>query len=171
MPTWNQTQVGADNWNSQTIALKGVTTNSEVYIAASSNITDGEATTAQLTAPSGKSSGTDFDAGKLNDATNDITADPTADDYTEVEWCLKIATGQTGTFNFRVSNSGTALDTYTVTPDMTVSSAVTVQAPVRTHTYTAQAPQVHRPGTAGLRRHRGLCRGAAQGDTDHPQTS
>lgn len=95
-------------------------------LAASSNITaSGENTTVQLTAPSGKST-SDFDAGRMQDDENPADAvDITTDDYTEMEWSIKaigtvVSNGET--YEFRVTNNGTALTTYTVTPEWTIAS-------------------------------------------------
>lgn len=96
-------------------------------LSASSNIAaGGEDTTARLTAPSGKSSVTDFDTGRRWDDENGTDAiNITEDDYTELEWALE-ATGNAidaGDYDFRVVlNDETTLDTYTVTPTWTVSA-------------------------------------------------
>lgn len=60
-----------------------------ITLSASSNITaSGEATTALLTAPAGKST-SDFVAGRMQDDENPAdTIDITTDDYTELEWSL-----------------------------------------------------------------------------------
>ena len=94
---------------------------------ASSNYADGDATTAQLTAPSGKTTG-DFDAGvmvegqALADAVN-----VTTDDYTEIEWAVKAQTPavDTDVYEFRVTANGTLLSPYTVTPELTIASGGT----------------------------------------------
>ncbi len=50
----------------------------------------GEVTTAQLTAPAGKVSGTHFGAGRIQDDENPTdNIDLTANKYTEIEWCIK----------------------------------------------------------------------------------
>lgn len=77
-----------------------------ITLSPSSNITaGGENTTAQLTAPSGKTT-SDFDAGRIQDDENPGDAvDITADDYTELEWCL-IATDEAAVddiYQFRVT--------------------------------------------------------------------
>jgi hypothetical protein len=74
-------------------------------IVASSHIgASGEATTARLTAPSGKST-SDFDAGRISDDENpsdEVTI--SADDYTEMEWALQAnaAAVDGGVYQFRV---------------------------------------------------------------------
>jgi len=84
------------------------------------------ATTAQLTAPSGKTSGADFQAGKISDDTNPITTDLDSGKYTELEWSLQtqgIATNDE--VEFRVTKSGLVLDTYSQTPKITGGTGVT----------------------------------------------
>ncbi len=96
-----------------------------VYVSASGNITaGGEATTAQLTAPSGKST-SDFVTGRMWDNENGTdTIDITSDDYTEVEWCLQAQSPAVNGdyFEFRVYKGSAPLDTYTVTPKWTIGS-------------------------------------------------
>lgn len=96
----------------------------EVYVAASSNIASGgEATTARLSAPSGKST-SDFVVGRRWDDKNGTdTIDITADDYTEVEWCLKVQAPAANAdyFDFRVYAGAVALDSYGVTPRLTAT--------------------------------------------------
>lgn len=95
----------------------------EVYIDASANIAaGGEATTARLTAPSGKTT-SDFVTGRRWDDENGTdTIDISTDDYTEVEW--KVALSSTPVANdyydFRVYAGINALDTYTQLPRWTV---------------------------------------------------
>jgi hypothetical protein len=111
-----------------------------ITLATSTNITaGGEATTSQLTAPSGKNT-SDFDTGRMWDDENGSDAvDITSDDYTELEWCIKAITGiaaATDVYQFRVtsqasgglsiedtgSNSGAAISTLQIT-DLTVTNA------------------------------------------------
>lgn len=97
-----------------------------VVLTASSNISAGgtTATTAQLTAPSGKTSGADFQAGEISDDTNPLPSlDLGSGKYTELEWCLSpqsgvVAAGET--YQFRVTAAGNPLDTYTVTPQLSL---------------------------------------------------
>jgi hypothetical protein len=76
-----------------------------ITLSASSNITaSGEATTALLTAPSGKTT-SDFVTGRMQDDENPAdTIDITTDDYTELEWSLiaNAAASDGGTYQFRV---------------------------------------------------------------------
>ena len=101
----------------------GAGTDPAILMSASTNITaSGENTTAQLTAPSGKTTG-DFVAGRIQDDENPADAvDITTDDYTELEWCLKATdTAQLGdVYQFRVTKNGTALDSYSGTPQWTI---------------------------------------------------
>lgn len=117
-----------DNYTSVMVALEGnAGTNQEILMSASANITaSGENTTAQLTPPSGKTTG-DFSAGRIQDDENPTDAvDIGANDYTELEWCL-IATTYAATddvYTFRVIKDGGALlDTYTVTPQWTIGTS------------------------------------------------
>lgn len=99
----------------------------ELRMIASANIAaSGENTTAQLTAPAGKTTG-DFDAGRIQDDENPAdTVDITADNYTEMEWCFELkANAPDGqAYVFRITKNGVVIDTYTVTPQITVSTAV-----------------------------------------------
>lgn len=101
-----------------------------MVIALSANITaSGAATTAQLTAPAGKTSGTHFQAGRIQDDENPTDAlDLAADKYTELEWSLQAVAGvalPSDVFEFRVTLNGVPLDTYTVTPTWTIGTGVT----------------------------------------------
>ena len=97
----------------------------EVYISASDNVTaGGEATTARLTAPSGKSG--DFTTGRRWDDENGSDSIDIEDGhYTELEWILTTQSPaeEDDYFEFRVYNEDTALDTYTVTPKWTIGEA------------------------------------------------
>lgn len=91
----------------------------------SSNFTDLAVTTARLTAPAGKTSGSDFQSGIISEATNPLTSlDLGSGKYTELEWCFQ-ATAEAvnaAVYEFRVTYNGVALDTYTVTPTMTIGT-------------------------------------------------
>jgi chitinase len=95
-------------------------------LATSTQFADSDATTAQLTAPAGKTSGADFQAGEMCESSNPAPAiDLASGKYTEVEWCIK-ATADSVTaqqYEFRVTYNGVALDTYTVTPKWTIGTA------------------------------------------------
>lgn len=94
-------------------------------LSASSNITaSGEATTAQLTAPSGKST-SDFDAGRISDDENPVDAVTVSeDDYTEIEWSIEATVDASGEYEFRVLVAGEPA-TATVTPEIEVASGST----------------------------------------------
>ncbi len=97
----------------------------ECYVGTSANITaGGEATTARLTAPSGKST-SDFVTGRRWDDENGTdTINITSDDYTEVEWLVALSSAPVDTdyFEFRVYAGATALYAYTLTPKWTVGT-------------------------------------------------
>lgn len=94
-------------------------------LVASANITaSGEATTAQLTAPAGKTT-SDFVAGRIQDDENPSdTVNITSDDYTELEWCIQATAYaiDAETYEFRVTANGVVLDTYTVTPQWLIGA-------------------------------------------------
>ena len=99
-------------------------TKEEIVFGASGNIAaGGENTTARLTAPAGKTSGSDFVAGRIQDDENPAdVVDITTDDYSEFEWSLLAVNGVpvSTVFEFRLTASGTPLTTYTVTPQWTI---------------------------------------------------
>ncbi len=109
-----------------TVFVRARQVDAPIILSASSNITaSGDNTTAQLTAPSGKST-SDFDAGRMQDDENPAdTVDISTDDYTELEWSLQATNTATASevYQFRVTIAGTALDTYSVTPQWTIGSA------------------------------------------------
>lgn len=117
--------IPSDSWASLAFVVKPNVVNNEVYITTSANITaGGEATTARLTAPSGKTTG-DFVTGRRWDDENGTdTIDLTSNDYTEVEWLVALSADPVDTdyFEFRVYAGSTALTTYTLTPKWTVGS-------------------------------------------------
>ena len=109
-----------------------------IELAASTHIgASGANTTARLTAPSSKTTG-DFDAGRIQDDENPADAiNITDDDYTEIEWSIQAtADAEEAAYLFRVVFEGAVLDTYTVTPQITVVSstpvATTLVAPIET---------------------------------------
>ena len=91
------------------------------YIATSGSGT----TTAQLTAPSGKST-SDFQAGKISDDTNPVAAIDLADGkYTELEFAVEVVTGLVANgdeIEFRITDNGSVIDTYTLYPKITAGS-------------------------------------------------
>jgi hypothetical protein len=119
------TYPSARDWVSFCFVVRAPSASNECYISTSSNIASGgEATTARLTAPSGKST-SDFVTGRRWDDENGTdTIDVTSDDYTEVEWSVTL-TGSLSNgdyFDFRVYQGASPLDTYTVTPRWTIGS-------------------------------------------------
>jgi len=116
-------------WRAQTIIVHPATAPTPpIYVSPSANITaGGVATTAQLTAPSGKTT-SDFTAGRMWDDENGTDAiDIAADFYTEVEWSLQAQSpaANTDIYQFRVYTGATPLDTYTVTPQWTIGAGGT----------------------------------------------
>lgn len=98
--------------------------NNDVYISASANVAaGGEATTARLTAPSGKSG--NFTTGRRWDDENGTDSiDIVSDYYSEFEWILTTQSPAVTTdyFEFRLYAADTVLGTYTVTPKWTISA-------------------------------------------------
>ncbi|MEN6537915.1 MAG: fibronectin type III domain-containing protein [Bryobacteraceae bacterium] len=86
------------------------------------------ATTAQLTAPANKTSN-NFAAGTISDDTNPLpSSNLTANQYTEIEWCIASGVNATGgqTYTLRVTNNGTALDTYAANATWLVGASATL---------------------------------------------
>lgn len=99
-----------------------------LLMSASANITAGgaQATTAQLTGPGGS-----FTAGVISDDTNPSgTVDIGSGNYTELEYSIQFSSAATYTdvYNFRITANGTALDTYSVTPNYTLSGGTAYTA-------------------------------------------
>lgn len=129
-PVYTMTMSGTNSANSagSTAFVRIRQVDQPVQISVSGNIAaGGEDTTAQLTAPSGKST-SDFVTGRMWDDENGTdTIDITEDDYTEVEWCIKaLSSGgaaNADVYDLRVTKAGTALDTYTVSPEWTIGAS------------------------------------------------
>jgi hypothetical protein len=101
----------------------------ELGITLSSNVASGgEATTARLTAPSGKTTSNFTTGRRWDDENGSDSIDITADYYTELEWVLTTQSPATNGdyFEFRVYDGDSALDTYTVTPKWTIGDAVII---------------------------------------------
>lgn len=136
-PTFSYTVSAAASGPTAFLVLRArlAAVTNEIYVAPSANIAaGGEATTARLTAPSGKTTA-DFVAGRRWDDENGTDAiDLTTDDYTELEWSINTqAPAANGdAFEFRVYAGAAALDTYTVTPQITLGAAATPSPPIRT---------------------------------------
>lgn len=118
---------GAGSADRAVIAVEVRTAPAEpILLSTSANITaSGEATTALLTAPSGKST-SDFVAGRMQDDENPAdTVDITTDDYSEFEFCLTAVSGTAvngDIYQFRLTENGTAMTTYTLTPEWTIGT-------------------------------------------------
>ncbi|MCE5292906.1 MAG: hypothetical protein LLG14_27235 [Nocardiaceae bacterium] len=97
----------------------------EVYVSTSANIAGGgEATTARLTAPSGKST-SDFVTGRRwDDENGSDSIDITTDDYTEVEWSITMAGSLSNGdyFDFRVYAGASPLSSYSQTGRWTIGT-------------------------------------------------
>jgi hypothetical protein len=120
-------------------------TDQPIQLAPSGNVAaSGEATTQQLTGGSGT-----FVAGRLQDDENPAdTVDIGSAGYTELEWCLAASSAAANgdIYQFRVTENGIELGTYTVTAEWTIGSG----GP--TYTLTAEAGSYAITGTAaGLR--------------------
>lgn len=120
--TWS---LASDSWCSLTFVVRAPLITNDVYVDTSTNIaTGGEATTARLTAPSGKSG--NFTTGRRWDDENGTdTIDIASSYYTEVEWCIALKSGLSGGdyFDFRIYAADVAFDTYTLTPRWTVATS------------------------------------------------
>ena len=114
-----------EEWVAFTLGIPPLVTNNEAYITTSGNIAaGGEATTARLTAPSGKTT-SDFTTGRRWDDENGGDSIDIAEDfYTELEWLVALSADPEvdDFFDFRVYADASPLDTYTLTPRWTVGS-------------------------------------------------
>jgi hypothetical protein len=113
-----------------------------ILLAASANIaaSAATATTAQLTAPSGKTT-SNFTAASISDDTNPLPGvTVAAGNYTEAEWCLQAVSPAVNgdVYLFQVTRAGTALDTYSVTPQWTVGTAAPLSEPDQPFFYVDQ---------------------------------
>lgn len=117
--------IAGDSWASLAFVVKPKVATNEIYVATSSNIAaGGEATTARLTAPSGKTT-SDFTTGRRWDDENGTDSiDIASDFYTEVEWCLQTQSPAANGdyFDLRVYKGSVAADSYTVTGRWTVGT-------------------------------------------------
>ncbi len=96
-----------------------------IIISASANITGGgEATTALLAAPAGKTT-SDFVTGRMwDDENGSDSTDITANDYSEFEWCVQAVSPAVNgdIYQLRVYKGTTALSTYSLTPEWTIGT-------------------------------------------------
>lgn len=93
----------------------------------SSYFADNDTTTPILGDAAG-SSITSFTSGKMSEASNPVSAINTSSDYwTEVEWNIYATTAAENgsTYEFRITDSGTPLDTYRVEPRWTIGTTPT----------------------------------------------
>ncbi|MFZ1721029.1 MAG: hypothetical protein WAU07_00835, partial [Microgenomates group bacterium] len=97
-----------------------------ITLTGSSNITaSGDDTTAQLTAPSGKTTG-DFLTGRMQDDENPADAiNLSTTQYTELEWSITATSMATNgeVYQFRVTVNGVPIGTYTTYPELTIGTA------------------------------------------------
>lgn len=123
-----------------------------IGLALSANIAaSGADTTAQLTAPSGKTTG-DFGGGRIQDDENpgdDVNV--ALAEYREDEWCIEaLAASVDGeTYQFRVVFDGDFADTVTVTPELTIADAVDVSGAVSGPASTVAGTAVLAHGASG----------------------
>jgi hypothetical protein len=107
-------------------ALSDATT--QARLKSSSYIDSGgaQATTYQLTPPAGKVT-SDFEAGCITDDTNPLASfNPSSEKYSEWEVCVEAVSGVVATgdeIEFRMTNNGVALDSYSYTPKWTIGTS------------------------------------------------
>lgn len=115
-PDWRlQYSKNSGTWTNVT------TTSSNVKGFASSNLTDGGATTNRLTGGTGS-----FISGLISEDGLADGSDPQAGQYTEYLFALTLIDADTvnaDTIDFRLLRDGSTLDTYTVTPRVTISKS------------------------------------------------
>lgn len=140
--TWSYTASAAASAGGVIVRLREYTApiTNEVYVSTSSNISaSGEATTARLSVPGGKS----FTTGRIWDDENGTDSiDVATDNYTELAWCLQAQSpAANGDFyDFRVYAGAAALDSYTVTPRLTIGSSSGAGSAAGTSTVTGVSP-------------------------------
>lgn len=110
---------GSDEYGSTAITLH----RPEAFVMSLGAGTPG-VTTARLTPPGAKTTG-DFDAGRFEEAANPATAvDITTDNYTEMVYSIEAELlSREVAYHFRITKSGTVIDTYTVTPQTTITES------------------------------------------------
>jgi hypothetical protein len=126
-PTWAFTGSAACSGGAVIVRLREYTApvNNEVYIAPSANIASGgEATTARLTPPSGKTTGDFLTGRRWDDENGSDSLDLGTDQYTEPEWAVATQSPAVDTdfFDFKVYNGDTALNAYVDTPRWTIGT-------------------------------------------------
>jgi hypothetical protein len=130
-----------EEWIAWTMAVPPLVTNNDIYINPSGNIAaGGEATTARLTAPSGKTT-SDFTTGRRWDDENGTdTTDIANNFYSEFEYSLKVKSGLShlDVFDLRLYEGSTPFATYTLTARWTISTGLSATVNQVTETDTAQ---------------------------------
>jgi hypothetical protein len=115
--------IAGDSWTSIAVIVRAPTVTNEVYIATSSNIASGgEATTARLSVPGGKS----FTTGRRWDDENGTDSiDIGSSYYTELEWAVALSSAPATNdyYEFRVYQGTSPLSAYDYTPKWTVGTA------------------------------------------------
>lgn len=115
--------IAGDSWTSIAFVVRAPTVNNECYVATSANIAaSGEATTARLSVPGGKT----FDTGRRWDDENGTDAtDLGSSRYTEFEWAVALSSAPSDGdyFEFRVYKGTSVLTAYDYTPKWTVGSS------------------------------------------------
>jgi hypothetical protein len=165
------------NWVSFIYIVRGPggTTPNQIYVSASSNVASGgEATTARLTAPSGKTT-SNFTTGRRWDDENGTDSIDIAEDYyTELEWVLTTQSPATTDdyFDFRVYDGDNALTTYTVTPRWTITAGGGSVAPTVTTQAVSSIAQTTATGNGNVTAdggatvtERGVCWGTSTNPT------
>lgn len=117
-------RIGTSNWTT-------VSTVTSIQLSLSSNIAAAAATatTAQLSAPSGKTVSS-FTAGRISDDTNPIASvDIALDNYTEFEFCLVTSNSPTPGERYEFQMAGTAMSN-TVTPKVTLKPILASAVPI-----------------------------------------
>jgi len=119
-------KTGASCGDDETFITVPVTATSEHFEMTTSNqFADGDATTTQLTATG---LGT-FDAGKMveDPSTSSGTFVATNGRYSEFEYNFQATAAASGYYCFRVSDNGTAIDAYTVYPEISIGTGPTLE--------------------------------------------
>lgn len=115
--------IAGDSFASVSFVVRPYVQTNEVYVNTSGNIAaGGEATTARLSVPGGKS----FTTGRRWDDENDTdSTDIANNNYTELEWAVALSSAPATDdyFEFRVYRGSNALTAYDYTPKWTVGTA------------------------------------------------
>jgi len=120
--TATQTALGPDAGVSVLLALK-IEPDYPILLTASTYIgASGSNTAPQMTPPTGKTTAV-FGDGRIQDDENPAdSVNIDEDEYTEFEWCLEATSEATvgDVYQFRLTDNGTLLDTYAITPEWTI---------------------------------------------------